>query len=159
MNKKRYLNQVSSTENCDVNGIWFEGLLKDIKKGRSDLVVGQMLTIRPSDVATTSYDEILKSAGRLNERIVFDDGHYLLTANEDIIVLYEYVNVKDRLGNYIEIGDKVIWACSDKNIRDLNRVWIVTEIQLDDVVKIEDELSVAKSIPYNLIKLDSLRLD
>lgn len=159
---KEYLNQVSSIENLEENGTFFDELVKGIKEGRADLVVNEMITIPHSDRDTLSYNDILDSAKRVNERIVFDDGTYLLTASNDIITLYEYVGAEDMLGDELEIGDEVLWADPDDNTRDLNRVWEVYAIQSEELVKIctgmptNMEYSEAEVPPCELVKKSSI---
>ena len=133
---KEYLNQVSSVENLEDNGTFFDELVKNIKKGRADLAVSEMLTIAHSDRDTMSYNDLLESARSLNERIVYDNGLHVLTASGDIITLYQYVGAEDMLGDELEIGDKVLWADPDDEARDLNRVWEVCAIQSEELVKI-----------------------
>jgi hypothetical protein len=159
---KEYLNQVSSIENLEENGTFFDDLVKAIKKGLAYLVVDKMVTIPHSDRDTLSYNDILDSAKRVNERIVFDNGQYLLTASDDIITLYEYVSAKDMLGDELEIGDKVLWADPDDDTRDLNRVWEVYAIQSEELVKIatgeptDKGYSEAEVNPSELVKKSSI---
>lgn len=159
---KEYLNQVSSIENLEENGTFFDELVSSIKKGRADLAVSEMVTIPHSDRDTLSYNDILDSAKRVNERIVFDNGLYLLTASDDIITLYEYVGAEDMLGDELEIGDKVLWADPDDDARDLNRVWEVYAIQSEELVKIttgeptDKGYSEAEVPPCELVKKSSI---
>ena len=156
---KEFLNQVSSIENLEENGTFFDELVKAIKKGRSDLAVSEMLTIARSDRDTMSYNDLLDSARSLNERIVFDNDLYVLTASNDIITLYEYVGAEDMLGDELEIGDKVLWADPDDEARDLNRVWEVYAIQSEELVKIytdQNYHSEAEVNPNELVKKSSI---
>lgn len=133
---KEYLNQVSSVENLEENGTFFDELIKSIKKGRADAAVNELVTMPRSDRDTITYNDLLESARSLDERIVFDNGLHVLTASRDIITLYEYVGAEDMLGDELEIGDKVLWADPDDEARDLNRVWEVCDIQSEELVKI-----------------------
>jgi hypothetical protein len=159
---KEYLNQVSSIENLEENGTFFDDLVKAIKKGLAYLVANEMVAIPHSDRDTLSYNDILDSAKTLNERIVFDNGQYLLTASDDIITLYEYVGAEDMLGDELEIGDKVLWADPDDDARDLNRVWEVYAIQSEELVKIatgeptDKDYSEAEVNPSELVKKSSI---
>ena len=156
---KEFLNQVSSIENLEENGTFFDELVKAIKKGRSDLAVSEMLTIARSDRDTMSYNDLLDSARSLNERIVFDNDLYVLTASNDIITLYEYVGAEDMLGDELEIGDKVLWADPDDEARDLNRVWEVYAIQSEELVKIytdQNYHSEAEVNPNERVKKSSI---
>ena len=155
---KEYLNQVSSVENLEENGEFFDDLVKCIKKGRADRVVEEMLMIARSDRDTISYNDLLDSARSLNERIVMDDGLHVLTASGDIITLYEYVRAEDMLGDELEIGDKVLWADPDDSSRDLNRVWEVYAIQSEELVKIRTDQgsSEAEVSPSQLVKRSSI---
>lgn len=156
---KEYLNQVSSIENLEENGEFFDELVKNIKKGRADRVVEEMLMIARSDRDTMSYNDILDSARSLNERIVHDDGLHVLTASSDIITLYEYVRAEDMLGDELEIGDKVLWADRNDETRDLNRVWEVCAIQSEELVKIHTDQgchSEAEVSPTELVKRSSI---
>ena len=156
---KEYLNQVSSVENLEENGTFFDELVKSIKKGRADLAVSEMLTIPHSDRDTIPYNDLLDSARSLYERIVFDNGLHVLTASNDIITLYEYVGAEDMLGDELEIGDKVLWADPDDEARDLNRVWEVYAIQSEELVKIYTDQgchSEAEVPPTELVKRSSI---
>jgi len=133
---KEYLNQVSSVENLEENGTFFDELIKSIKKGRADAAVNELVTMPRSDRDTMTYNDLLESARSLDERIVFDNGLHVLTASKDIITLYEYVGAEDMLGDELEIGDKMLWADPDDEARDLNRVWEVCAIQSEELVKI-----------------------
>ena len=156
---KEYLNQVSSVENLEENGTFYDDLVKCIKQGRSDRVVSEMLTIPHSDRDTMTYNDLLESARTLNERIVYDNGLHVLTASGDIITLYEYVGAEDMLGDELEIGDKVLWADPDDEARDLNRVWEVYAIQSEELVKIYTDQgchSEAEVSPTELVKKSSI---
>ena len=159
---KEYLNQVSSIENLEENGEFFDELVKSIKNGRPDLVANEMAMIAHSDRDTMTYNDLLDSARSLDERIVYDNGLYVLTASNDIITLYEYVGAEDMLGDELEIGDKVLWADPDDDARDLNRVWEVYAIQSEGLVKIstgklgEKGYSEAEVPPTELVKRSSI---
>ena len=156
---KEYLNQVSSIENLEENGTFFDELVKSIKKGRADAAVNELVTMPHSDRDTMTYNDLLESARTLNERIVFDNGLYVLTASNDIITLYEYVGAEDMLGDELEIGDKVLWADPDDDARDLNRVWEVYAIQSEELVCITTDQnyhSEAEVNPNELVKKSSI---
>ena len=156
---KEFLNQVSSIENLEENGTFFDELVKSIKKGRADAAVNELVTMPRSDRDTMTYNDLLESARTLNERIVFDNGLYVLTASNDIITLYEYVGAEDMLGDELEIGDKVLWADPDDEARDLNRVWEVYAIQSEELVKIytdQNYHSEAEVNPNELVKKSSI---
>jgi hypothetical protein len=157
---KNNLNQVTSIENLEENGATFDELVEHIKKGRADAAVSEMGFYPKSDRDTLSYDDILNNARTCNERIVYDDGHYLLTASSSIITLYEYVGAEDMLGDELEIGDKVLWADPDAEARDLNRVWEVYGIQSEELVKIFSHdngyHSEAEVNPSELVKKSSI---
>jgi hypothetical protein len=156
---KEYLNQVSSIENLEENGTFFDELVESIKKGRADAAVNELVTMPRSDRDTMSYNDLLESARTLNERIVFDNGLHVLTASKDIITLYEYVGAEDMLGDELEIGDKVLWADPDDEARDLNRVWEVYAIQSEELVKIYTDQnfhSEAEVNPNELVKKSSI---
>ena len=156
---KEYLNQVSSVENLEENGTFFDELIKAIKKGRADAAVNELVTMPRSDRDTMTYNDLLESVRTLNERIVFDNGLHVLTASKDIITLYEYVGAEDMLGDELEIGDKVLWADPDDEARDLNRVWEVYAIQSEELVKIytdQNYHSEAEVNPNELVKRSSI---
>ena len=75
---KEYLNQVSSIENLEENGEFYDELVKNIKVGRADRVVSEMAMIAHSDRDTMTYNDLLDSARSLDERIVYDNGLYVL---------------------------------------------------------------------------------
>ena len=154
MYKNDKLKQITCIENLEENGETFDQLTGMIKNGVAGSAVREMLSWGAvSDLDPYTYQNILDSASNFNERIVYDDGEYVLTANEDNIVLYQYFNMilKDKLGNDIEIGDKVIWVDPDIEGRDLNRVWTIFDIQSEELVKIEDDFSEAEVLPSELI--------
>ncbi len=160
VNKDR-LNQVTCIELLDDNASTFNKFKKNIKCGRPDEVVREMLSWKgKSNLDPFDYNTILDHACKLNERIVFDDGKYLLATSNDIIVLYKYesFDIKDRLGNNLEIGDKVLWVDPEKDARDLNRVWRIFDVQSEELVCIEDEFSEAEVLPNELISVKSLKL-
>ena len=133
---KTLLNQVTSIELLDDNKETFNDLLDKIKNGASAEVVDEMDSWWHSDRDIMTYKDILRSAEELNERIVFDNYDYLLTASNNIITLYQYKPVEDMLGDSLEVGDEVLWADPDDDARDLNRTWVVYEIQSEEVIKI-----------------------
>ena len=90
VNKDR-LNQVTCIERLDDNAVYFDKLTKNIQCGRADEAVRDMVGWNAvSDLDPFTYSRILDMAKDMNERIVYDDGNYLLTANSVIIVLYQY---------------------------------------------------------------------
>lgn len=133
---EKYLNQVTSIENTEENGTFFDEMMNAIKKGESKGVVDELVTLPKSDRDLLTYEDILDSARTLDERIVYDDMLYVLTASKDIITLYEYCNVTDMLGDTLEEGEEVLWADPDDSARDLNRTWEVYEIHSPELVKI-----------------------
>ena len=122
-------------------------------------LVREMVGYPKSDLDPVGYDEIACNAYELNERIVYDDGHYVLTNRENqLIVLYEYPEeeeevpkVTDKFGNKLSVGDKVIWVDPDPVGRDLNRVYEVNDIHSEETIWINDEFSEAEVPPQELI--------
>lgn len=154
MNKNDKLQQITCIEKLDDNKDTFDQLTGMIKNGIAGSAVREMLSWgAKSDLDPYTYENILGAASQFNERIVYDDGEYVLTANNTMIVLYQYINIilKDKLGNDIEIGDEVIWVDPDIEGRDLNRVWTIFDIQSEELVKIEDDFSEAEVLPSELI--------
>lgn len=161
MDKNNTLKQITCIERLEDNATAFDDLAKHIKLGRGDVAVRQMLTWKGvSDLDPFDYGEILDYACRLNERIVYDDGVYLLAANNGIIVLYQYesIKVKDRLDNDLKLGDEVIWVDPEKEARDLNRVWTICDVQSEVLVRIQDILSDEEVNPKELISTKALGL-
>ena len=161
MYKNDTLKQITCIENLEDNAATFDELTEHIKLGRGDVAVREMLTWKGvSDLDPFDYDQILNLACRLNERIVYDDGVNLLTANNTMIVLYQYesIEVKDRLDNDLELGDEVIWVDPEKEARDLNRVWTIFDVQSEELVRIHDIVSEAEVNPNELISIKSLGL-
>lgn len=94
MYKNDTLMQITCIERLDDNAVYFDKLTKNIQCGRADEAVRDMVGWNAvSDLDPFEYDQILDHARRLNERIVYDDGVYLLAANNEIIVLYKYIEV------------------------------------------------------------------
>ena len=159
---KEYLNQVSCVENTEENGVFFDELVKDIKTGNGCCAMKKLVTLPNSDRDLLTYEDILDSARALDERIVYDDTFYVLTASKDIITLYEYCKVEDMLGDTLEEGDEVLWADPDDDARDLNRVWEVYAIQSEELVKIatgeptDKDYSEAEVNPSELVKKSSI---
>ena len=91
MRNKNILVQVTSIESLNDNQFVFNKLQANILHGRGDEVVREMVGYPKSDLDPVGYDEIACNAYELNERIVFDNGQYVLTNRENqLIVLYEY---------------------------------------------------------------------
>ena len=162
---ERYLKQFASIENLEENGELFDGLMNAIKKGEANGVVSEMIAEsfwHRSDRDVQTYEDILDSANVLDERIVYDDMTYLLTASKDIITLYEYCHVEDMLGDTLEIGDDVLWADPDDDARDLNRTWEIYEIHSPELIKISSGkvgkkgYSEAEVPPTELVKKSSI---
>jgi hypothetical protein len=94
MYKNDTLKQITCIERLDDNAVYFDKLTKNIKCGRADEDVRDMVGWNAvSDLDPFDYEEILDHACSLNEKIVYDDGVYLLAANNVIIVLYKYVEI------------------------------------------------------------------
>ena len=159
MRNKNLLVQVTSIESLNDNQFVFNKLQANILHGRGDEVVREMVGYPKSDLDPVGYDEIACNAYELNERIVFDNGQYVLTNRENqLIVLYEYPEeeeevpkVTDKFGNKLSVGDKVIWVDPDPVGRDLNRVYEVNDIHSEDTIWINDEFSEAEVPPQELI--------
>ena len=85
-------NQVTCVEHWKDNNKEFNKLMDYIKAGHAKDVVYEMKNWPKSDLDPIPYDEILHLAGEHNETIVYDDFNYLLSANDNIIVLYQRIN-------------------------------------------------------------------
>ena len=112
MVNKDKVRQIFSIELLDDNAQYFNHYTDMIKCGHPWNVVCDLLKVSEnaeSDLDPYTYEQILESAKQFNERIVFDNGEYLLTANDTIIVLYQYgdVDVYDWTGDKLEINDEV----------------------------------------------------
>ena len=140
---KNRVKQIMSIERLDDNAHYFDHYTDMIKCGHPWNVVCEMRdTKSPSDLDPYTYEQILESAKKFNERIVFDNGDYLLTANNTIIVLYQYCDyeVYDWNGDQLKVGDKVVWLSpSDKEKRDLRKEWTVRIIINEKLIKIGDD--------------------
>ena len=161
MNKRDRLVQVNCIERLDDNAKTFDKLTEYIQSGRPDFAVFEMASWNAvSDLDPYTYENILEAASQFNERIVFDNSTYLMTANNVIIVLYMYesIEVKDRLDNDLELGDEVIWVNPEKEARDLNRVWTIFDVQSEELVRIHDMFSEAEVNPNELISVKALNL-
>jgi len=161
MNKNDTLKQITCIERLDDNAKAFDWLTEHIKLGRGDVAVREMLTWKGvSDLDPYTYENILEAASQFNERIVFDNSTYLMTANNVMIVLYMYesIEIKDRLDNDLELGDEVIWVDPEKEARDLNRVWTIFDVQSEELVRIHDIFSEAEVNPNELISVKALNL-
>jgi hypothetical protein len=90
-NKDMMFKQVTCIEHLDDNEGTFSSMINSIKSGHAKDVIYEMLTWLESDFDPFSYDKILNMARDNNETIVYDDFNYLLTANENIIVLYQRI--------------------------------------------------------------------
>jgi hypothetical protein len=83
--------QVTSIELVNDGDIFFNGLLMTIRIGKQKEVVNTLKQLPKSDVEDKTYKDILSLAEINGEYIVYDDFHYLLSANDGIIVLYERI--------------------------------------------------------------------
>lgn len=159
MRNKNLLIQVTSIERLDDNAAVFDKLQTNIKYGRGDEVAREMSGFPKSDLDPFTYDEIRSNPHYYAERIVFDNGQYVITNNENsIIVLYEYPEeeeevpeVYDKLDNKLSVGDRVIWVDPDPEGRDLNRIYEINDISSEEIVWINDEFSEAEVPPQELI--------
>ena len=94
MYKNDILRQITCIERLDDNAVYFDKLTKNIQCGRADEAVRDMVGWNAvSDLDPYTYENILEAASQFNEKIVYDDGVYLLAANNVIIVLYKYVEI------------------------------------------------------------------
>lgn len=57
--------------------------------------------------------------------------------------------IKDRKGNRIHLGSKVLWYDPEEDARDLSRVWTVDELD-EEIVFISDDFSEAEVYPNEL---------
>ena len=158
---EKYLNQVSCIENTEENGVFFDELVKDIKTGNACCAVKKLVTLPNSDRDLLTYENILDSARTLDERIVYDDMFYVLTASKGIMTLYEYCNVTDMLGDTLEEGEEVLWADPDDSARDLNVTWKVRDLISSELVSIitsneKDGFNIVKVKPSELVKKSSI---
>ena len=159
MRNKNLLIQVTSIERLDDNAAVFDKLQTNINYGRGDEVAREMSGFPKSDLDPYTYEQILESAKQFNERIVFDNGQYVIANKENsIIVLYEYPEeeeevpeVYDKLDNKLSVGDRVIWVDPDPEGRDLNRIYEINDIFSEEIVWINDEFSEAEVPPQELI--------
>ena len=91
MRNKNLLIQVTSIERLDDNAAVFDKLQTNINYGRGDEVAREMSGFPKSDLDPYKYINILDWAVISGERIVFDNGQYVITNKENsIILLYEY---------------------------------------------------------------------
>ena len=90
-----YLEQITSVENCEETKCNFAELMGEIKRGRPDIVANYLKTLPRSDREPLFYDDILEDAKNLGERIVFDDGLYVLTASECFVTLYVWKELNE----------------------------------------------------------------
>ena len=81
--------QLTSVECWDDNGKEFNRLLDKIEHGEANYVVEILKTYPKSDRDTIKYKDILTWAAYDGENIVYYDFNYLLTANNNIMVLYK----------------------------------------------------------------------
>ena len=63
------------------------------------------------------------------------------------------MNVKDRNGNVIAKGDKVIWYDPQTEYRDLSRVWVIEEIN-EEMAFISDEFGECECLPTEIAKVE-----
>jgi hypothetical protein len=95
MRNKNVLVQVTSIESLNDNQFVFNKLQANILHGRGDEVVREIVGYPKSDLDPYKYNNILDWALITGERIVYDDGHYVLTNRENqLIILYEYPEIK-----------------------------------------------------------------
>ena len=159
MRNKNLLIQVTSIERLDDNAAVFDKLQTNINYGRGDEVAREMSGFPKSDLDPFTYDEIRSNPHYYAERIVFDNGQYVIANKENsIIVLYEYPEeeeevpeVYDKLDNKLSVGDRVIWVDPDPEGRDLNRIYEINDISSEEIVWINDEFSEAEVPPQELI--------
>lgn len=59
------------------------------------------------------------------------------------------MEIKDRKGQKLSIGAKVIWYDPEEEARDLSRVWTVDSIS-DELINISDEYSEAEVLPNEI---------
>lgn len=64
------------------------------------------------------------------------------------------MNVKDRNGNVIAKGDKVIWYDPQTEYRDLSRVWVIEEIN-EEMAFISDDFGECECLPTEIAKVDA----
>lgn len=88
-NKETRFIQVTCIEELFDNEETFAPMIESIKSGDAKDVVETMKSWPKSNLEPINYDKILQLALNNDETIVYDDFNYLLTANEDIIVLYQ----------------------------------------------------------------------
>jgi len=93
MDRKNNLVQVTCIERLTENKNVFDTYLSYIAKGNSNAVVMEMITWAKSDRNPITYDAVLDLAHSLDERIVYDDGKYVLTSSEVFITLYQYAEL------------------------------------------------------------------
>lgn len=161
MRNKNLLVQVTSIERLEENAAVFDKLQTNIKYGRGDEVAREMSGFPRSDLDPYTYEQILEYVKQFNERIVFDNGQYVIANKENVlIVLYEYPEeeeeeevpeVYDKLDNKLSVGDRVIWVDPDPEGRDLNRIYEINDISSEETICISDEFSEAEVPPQELI--------
>ena len=82
--------QLTSIEHLQDNEETFMRLIENIKEGHGKEVFLEMNTWPKSDREPLSYSDILMFAN-YGETIVYDDFKHLITANEDVITLYQRI--------------------------------------------------------------------
>lgn len=159
---EKYLNQISCVENTEQNGVFFDGLMEYIKSGNAGYAAKELVVLPNSDRDLLTYEDILDSARVLDERIVYDDMMFVMTASKDIITLYRYCDLTDMLGGTLEEGDEVLWADPDDSARDLNRTWEVFKVVSPELIIIttgkagKRGYSEAEVPPCELVKKSSI---
>jgi hypothetical protein len=163
MVNKDKVRQIFSIELLDDNAQYFNHYTDMIKCGHPWNVVCELRKVSEnaeSDLDPYTYEEILNIAKQHNERIVFDNGDYLLTANDTIIVLYQYCDyeVYDWTGDQLKVGDKVVWLSpNDKEKRDLRKEWSIITIVSEKLIKIRDNYGMTLFLtPNELVKASNV---
>ena len=91
-NKEIPFVQVTCIERLDDNKSIFDYFIRLIELGYANKVVEEMNTWPKSDLEAVTYGALLRYEKECDESIVYDDSNYILTANEDIVVLYQRTN-------------------------------------------------------------------
>lgn len=157
MKNNGYLVLVANIENTEENGFTFDEMTQAIKDGNPSSIIPDLDMYEDFDLKKEpiTYRQVAENILEYDERIVFDDGKHLIAMHDDfLIVLYKWVYPHDKLRNTLKLGDEVLWVDPDEEARDLNRTWVIYDIQSDEMVKITTDVyfhSEAEVSPSELI--------
>lgn len=121
------------------------GILKDVEDVKRELLSTLKEIDRECEGLVCEYE--------VTDCMIFQSFYFADDAIDNVDLSKEK-EIKDRFGNVIAKGDKVVWYDPQTEYRDLSRVWVIEEIN-EEMAFISDDFGECECLPTEIAKVSS----